>query len=415
MEISKSKANYPNWLTGLESDYIIAKGEGLDFVSAKKDAMKAVREQMAMEIVQFVEARTEISFNNAELNKQIKSKALFNSQSSLITPGAILMGTSVSKASDFYWEKRSSGGNTKVIYYLKYPFSSAERDSLTKDWVDFIEESNRAINLVLAKKYSNSHMSELKMDLDFLKGLDPFLKSARAMEIEARVNWIESLIQGLHLESQSSGPGFIDFHLRGAGKYWRYDPDFRFADNRIQTIKIKVDGSKARVYFKLKGLSELKTRVELSVMGRIIQKQITLSAYEDEVKFSHPSILSVEGLKGDISTIQKAKFHIPFEIRSKSKINVKRIRIYPRKYWKNWWSGRTESQSLPALNFSFNSYFIEGPSAKTMIFSSSTHMNRFEYGSKRTVRADIFIEYVSYPNQEAKQVRFNNILIKTNW
>lgn len=142
--VDASSKRRPDWLGGVENEYIIVSAEGLDLESAREKAMTCVREQIVAAVATTVHSATAILIHEITDNGSIQShREMVSEQSVRAADIPYLADVSPSHAEDFYWVKvlkqegkkaRRSTGETYYSYHIKYPLSDSTLHVLVADY-----------------------------------------------------------------------------------------------------------------------------------------------------------------------------------------------------------------------------------------------------------------------------------------
>ncbi len=242
--VEKSHSDRPDWIYGIEKDYIIVEGIAETHQQAQNNALKILRERIVSAAAVNVssEAHIEITENiiqnisryseNASL-KTIVSTDFLNS----------LRGISLSRAEAFYWEKKKYPEKQfKIHYHIKYPFTKNEIDNLIDEWTEMdrgfaaeldklekdIDETNSVFDLIVLKDKANA-----------LKNIFTGVRKTRVELLELRAI---QLLTNLGYETISHERGNILLKLSSMGKEFMMQTELVFSSSCAKVFQTKLIG-----------------------------------------------------------------------------------------------------------------------------------------------------------------------------
>ncbi|HCS86978.1 MAG TPA: hypothetical protein DIW30_00620 [Bacteroidales bacterium] len=154
--VDRSARHAPDWLYGMQKNYIITTSEGSTIDIARDLAMQSVKERILTAVAEHVESEAQTSLTETTHNGDIETLTIFSKQiasHSAYIP--FLNDVSEAHAEDYYWEKIQKDKNTFYYRYnIKYPFSSGKSgisspssSSMRRIWTHRCRLSRRRISL----------------------------------------------------------------------------------------------------------------------------------------------------------------------------------------------------------------------------------------------------------------------------
>jgi len=126
--VDRSARRAPDWLYGMQKNYIITTAEGSTIDIARDLAMQSVKERILTAVAEHVESEARTALTETTHNGDIETLTIFSKQiasHSAYIP--FLNDVSEAHAEDYYWEKIQKDKNTFYYRYnIKYPFSSVQ-------------------------------------------------------------------------------------------------------------------------------------------------------------------------------------------------------------------------------------------------------------------------------------------------
>ena len=186
-----SARNMPEWVNSVERDFLIATASGGDIEEAKAAVIENVKKQIAQSIATRIVSESSLTTSAYQSGSDFSKTQ--NLESSILSRTAKLpfIGEiSLSKAADYYWERRyyRSTGRYEYFYAVKYPFSEFKMKKLVMEY----QEHDRGLNEKIA---------DYQAGIDFVTSIEEIsetLNSLRAFQDEfdvqdPRFNQVQSI------------------------------------------------------------------------------------------------------------------------------------------------------------------------------------------------------------------------------
>lgn len=186
-----SARNMPEWVNSVERDFLIATASGGDIEEAKAAVIENVKKQIAQSIATRIVSESSLTTSAYQSGSDFSKTQ--NLESSILSRTAKLpfIGEiSLSKAADYYWERRyyRSTGRYEYFYAVKYPFSEFEMKKLVMEY----QEHDRGLNEKIA---------DYQAGIDFVTSIEEIsetLNSLRTFQDEfdvqdPRFNQVQSI------------------------------------------------------------------------------------------------------------------------------------------------------------------------------------------------------------------------------
>ena len=157
-----SAKKMPEWVLSTEKDYLIVTATGGDIEEAKAAVIESVKRQIAQSIATRIVAESNLQTSAFESGDSFsKSQSLETSVMSRTAKLPFIGEISLSKAADYYWERRyyRSTGRYDYFYAVKYPFSDFEMRQLVTDYQHYDKELNE-------------RLAKFETDLDFVSSIE---------------------------------------------------------------------------------------------------------------------------------------------------------------------------------------------------------------------------------------------------
>ncbi|HQE55583.1 MAG TPA: hypothetical protein PKV45_11220, partial [Tenuifilum sp.] len=107
-KLLEKSGKQPKWVNGLEKDFIIVTGTGPTAQDAQQNALSNVKAQIVSSVAENVKASSEVRKEEASFNNNVNAFLEKFATTTTTQSGKVpfLQGISISKVSEFYWEKR---------------------------------------------------------------------------------------------------------------------------------------------------------------------------------------------------------------------------------------------------------------------------------------------------------------------
>ena len=228
--VEKSEKHRPDWVYGINKDYVIIEGVGSTWDEAQENALAKLKERIVSSVAVNISSEmnmqvTETVFDN--MSKYSENTELSTNISSDFLNS--LKGISLNKVDEFYWEKQLLKDKKQMIHYhIKYPFSSRELDDLIREWErtdkGFTAEldalGGRVDNTVNVDELYRLHSKAIA-----LKEIFTGPRKTRASILESEIT---QHINNLKFEVQKHDRGQLILKLLSTDRYFEMNSDIIF-------------------------------------------------------------------------------------------------------------------------------------------------------------------------------------------
>lgn len=224
--IKKSNDNCPLWVQGPQKGIVVGISEiplagkyDHKFTQASKKALDDVKIAIAQSIVVKVKSIETLERKAVMANMLEEYLEKFNSltvQKTGVIPG--LVGVSMDKASDFYWELYKKEKRYYLRYCIKYPFSEVERLELIKKWERNLAQKNKIIETLEHNINSYKYVEQIQSDI--VKANSALGILSEDLEIKAKIilERLKSKLSNITIVCVKNTPGKLSFQLKSNGK-----------------------------------------------------------------------------------------------------------------------------------------------------------------------------------------------------
>ncbi|MEI6049001.1 MAG: hypothetical protein WCS03_08905 [Bacteroidota bacterium] len=208
----------PDWVNGVEKDFIIVSGSGATINDAQNSALMIIKERIVSSVADNVKATSTMQTEETNTNKSVHS--FFEKYTSQVTSQSgkvpYLQGISLSNANEFYWEKLSEKKINRVYYeyHIKYPFPEFELKKLVSDFRFRDKELTDNLNRIEEEVETVTSIEQIESNLDELKALQDAFIDARLDKVNTVSARYRGLFKAVELTEIENSLGLLKFTLR---------------------------------------------------------------------------------------------------------------------------------------------------------------------------------------------------------
>jgi hypothetical protein len=242
--VEKSHPDRPEWVYGIERDYIIVEGVAETHQEAQNNALKMLRERIVSTAAVNISSEAYIEITEKTI-ENISRYSEDVSHKTMISTDFLssLKGISPSRAQAYYWEKKKyPEKHFKVHYHIKYPFTKKEIDNLIAEWV----EMDKGFAVQLDKLEKNIDNTNSVFDLisfkDEAHGLKNIFTGVRKTRVELLELQATQLLANLGYEVISHERGNILLKLSSMGKEFMMQTELVFSSSCAKVFQTRLIG-----------------------------------------------------------------------------------------------------------------------------------------------------------------------------
>ncbi len=189
--VDRSSRRMPDWVTSLTKDYLNVTATAPTLEEAKAAALASVKQQIAESIASRIVAETDFSRTDVEVNDRYSYKQkMETSIKSRSAKLPFISEISLSKVSNFYWEKRYTKMTmtTEYFYAVQYPFSDFDMKKLVLEFNMHERELNEKLAAFESGMNAITSIEDIDKSINDLRAF-----SAEFLEEDPRFTQINSL------------------------------------------------------------------------------------------------------------------------------------------------------------------------------------------------------------------------------
>ncbi len=220
-KLLEKSGKQPKWVNGLEKDFIIVVGTGPTAQDAQQNALANVKAQIVSSVAENVKATSQVRKEEANYNNNVnlfleKFATTTTTQSGKVP---FLQGISISKVSEFYWEKRQRADKSVYfMYHIKYPFPESELKMLVLDYKMRDRELTRQMEDLLEQVDKVESVEQIEKNIAELTSLKDYFMDGRVDQCNLGITRYKSLLSSIELVELESNLGELKYYLRLNGR-----------------------------------------------------------------------------------------------------------------------------------------------------------------------------------------------------
>lgn len=212
--IEKSAPQKPGWIYGIEKDYLTGEGSGKDYNEAKYDALQMVKEKIVSSVAQNISFEQNIEVNETRYKRAIEFLEEYTSKTTSKSGNrAYLQGVSLSKTTDFYWEKHRVNRIEKIFYYIKYPFTESDIQNLITEWEAQEDELSQRLDTLKFNKNGHDTVESIIAEIEELQYLSGFFVDQRKSVAEISIKNLKNKLNAIQIIAEIDTLGSYNYQL----------------------------------------------------------------------------------------------------------------------------------------------------------------------------------------------------------
>lgn len=212
--IEQSAPQKPSWIYGIEKDYLTGEGNGKDYNEAKYNALQMVKEKIVSSVAQNISFEQNIEVNETRYKKAIEFLEEYTSKTTSKSGNrAYLQGVSLSKTSDFYWEKHRVNRIEKIFYYIKYPFTESDIQILINEWEEQEDKLSQRLDTLKFNKNGHNTVESIIAEIEELQYLSGFFVDQRKSVADISIKNLKNKLNAIQIAPETDTLGTYNYQL----------------------------------------------------------------------------------------------------------------------------------------------------------------------------------------------------------
>lgn len=330
--VQRSSKEKPEWIYGIQSGSIIVEGIGDTHEKAQEDAMRKVREKIVSSVAVNIFSET-----NMQISEQIINEMSRYAQSTDVSTRIVtdffnsLRGISISKVSEYYWEKKKyANGKFKIHYHLIYPFPNSELEKLINEWEKTDQAFTNELNAIENELLETDDIFAIASIERKAEALSDIFIGTRKTRAKIIAENARSYLENLKFEVLNNERGYILLNFISQNKVLKINQEFRFESNCATLIKKQFlkDQKQLEIFYDVDYCKNDETEfinIEQDILNKTISIKLSIPDDENTIKMFVNEPLRVRQWS-DLFQIYSDWF-IPLRVISKNSFTIKKIEL----------------------------------------------------------------------------------------
>jgi hypothetical protein len=210
----------PKWVNGLEQGFIIVTASSSTLDDAQQKALAKVKERIISSVAENIQTSSE--YFRSEHIKNNSSEFAESLETATKTQAAnipFIKGISLSKVSEYYWEKielDKKAKKYKYYYHIKYPFSRTQLLSLIREFEKADKALTTQLNDLLNKIDNLVNVEEMSQTVNELQALsESFIDvDPRKKQAFVGISKLKEMLKNISIETVNNTLGEIRVVLK---------------------------------------------------------------------------------------------------------------------------------------------------------------------------------------------------------
>jgi hypothetical protein len=399
----------PKWINSTQKDFIIESGKGASIDEAKDRALINVKESIVKSVAEKITSSSEEKTQQVRQDNSYKISGNFQTVINSRTADLpFIKGISLNKVSDFYWEKLKDKKTGAIIYsyYLKYPFTDFELQSIILDYEMSQKRIEDELNEAIDGINEITTVEQILEKIQNLRGIVPQLDENEKRIASMNIVKLEGILKSISLEDIVNQKGTLKYFLVNGDRHFKTNLKPKVNSNCASNFRTSLVGDTVILRYDSPDCFE--------AVSNYISAEYFVGSYS--IKNSFPLILSqnkaellISGtlqLRSDEKdTLEVANYEVLIPIQSKfgDEIIIKSVSIklagHPDIIFKNL--------SNIILNNGMNEVSLKG--------QTSLKRSSYIFSDVSNLLVSGVVSYLLPKTGETSQFRFFNEHILFNW
>lgn len=332
-KVIEKSGKKPAWVNSVEKGYIIEMGHAATADEAKERAMLQIKESMIRSVADLVSSSS--TMNSVVKMTNNKSQITDDFTSAIRSRTAkmpFIKGISVSKATDFYWEKVKDpkSGAVSVNYHIKYPFPNSELNAIIAEFERDMKEKAMMVEAICQFAGTSTNLDEILQKFRELLSLIPQLEEpvkTNAMVCEAT---FRNLLKSMSILSTASSAGQLAYIISSGGRTFRSTSRPLMKSNCAGNFTFTTSADTNKIEYSFNGCYESqanKVSVEYRFEDIIMKSEFPFDISAGKVEFSLVEGIQLTETDGDSLNIRQCQVSLNLNSKFAAGFVVKRITI----------------------------------------------------------------------------------------
>jgi len=399
----------PKWINSTQKDFIIESGKGVSIDEAKDRALVSVKESIVKSVAEKITSSSEEKTQQVRQDNSYKVSGNYQSVINSKTADLpFIKGISLNKVSDFYWEKLKDKKTGAIVYsyYLKYPFSDFELQSIILDY----EMSQKKIEEELDEATGGideiTTIEQILEKIQTLRGLVPQLEESEKRIASMNIVKLEGILKSISFEDIINQKGTIKYFLVNGERHFKTNLKPKVNSNCASNFRTSHVGDTVILRYDSPDCFEAVSNyisAEYVVGNYSIKNSFPLILSQNKAELVITGTIQLKSDDKDTLVVSDYEVLIPIQSKSQEEIIIKSVSI--------------KLAGHPDIIFNSLSNVIVNNGINTVSLKGQTSLKRSSYifSDSSDLLVSGVVTYFLPKSGETSQYKFYNEHILLNW
>jgi len=240
-KVVKHDGKGKSWINTIAKGFIITSGRAADLETAKHLALDNVKQDIVQSVADHIQVVS--TQKTTELNGDVNSfLTSYNSEiKSESGDVSFLKGITLNKVEGWYWEKVKNKTDKSIFfrYYLKYPFSEQELNSLIAAYEKYDRDLTDMLNTELSIINNSNSLDEVFAANTRLQKLSGTFKDQRKQKLKSGLAVFKAIMQSLTVVPIDNSPGRMLVELKSGSREFIVSKTPRVSSPCAEILEVK--------------------------------------------------------------------------------------------------------------------------------------------------------------------------------
>jgi len=399
----------PKWINSTQKDFIIESGKGASIDEAKDRALINVKESIVKSVAEKITSSSEEKTQQVRQDNSYKVSGNYQSVINSKTADLpFIKGISLNKVSDFYWEKLKEKKTGAIVYsyYLKYPFTDFELQSIILDYEmsqkkieDELDEATGGIDEITT-------IEQILEKIQVLRGIVPQLEESEKRVASMNIVKLEGILKSISLEDIINQKGTIKYFLVNKEHHFKTNLKPKINSNCASNFRTSLVGDTVILRYDSPDCFEAVSNyisAEYVVGNYSIKNSFPLFFSQNKTELVITGTIQLKSEDKDTLVVSNFEVLIPIQSKSQDEIIIKSVSI--------------KLAGHPDITFNSLSNIIVNNSINEVSLKGQTSLKRSSYilSDSSDLLVSGVVTYFLSKSGETSQYKFYNEHILFNW
>ena len=420
--VEKSAKQKPLWVNGLEQNYLTGEGIGSDYNEAKTLALQMIKEKIVSAVAQNISFEQNTHINESRYKNAYKFLEEYTSKTTSKSGNvSYLQGVSLSKASDYYWEKHRENHVEKVIYYIKYPFTESDLEKLILEWETQEQQLTQRLDTLKFNGTNHTTVESIIEEIEELQYLSSFFIDQRKAVADISIKSLESKLRSIQIIPFIDTLGFYSYQLKIGDEPITTIQKPVIKSNCAQISKVVANNSVGTILYDFNQCNiedDNILQINYNFEEWNLNHKVHFDVSSKKIAIENPNDIAIITLKkGLFSSKHLIKCHFTIYSKSPVPFKITRIELTPM-LCKYDCSEKSDFKTYPTVVLENVNKKLEGignHSFEAIVEVPKKHTKRWASRNGISALLSGKIYYSSANTNENKICTFNDVAYTTNW